>query len=88
MDILTYSLFVFLYFILLALSVRIPIFGIINIPFTLMVMVLAWGGIKYDVIINNTITQNIIVSSQELAFLTSIQIIIQFIVFLYKLKIA
>jgi hypothetical protein len=86
MDILTYALFLFIYFILLALSTKIPIFGAINIPITLFIMVLAWNGITYDVIINNSITTRQIMTQQELALLTSLQVIIQALIVIFKLK--
>jgi hypothetical protein len=87
MDIIAFALFVLLYFVLLVLSIRIPTFGAINIPITLMVMILAWDGITINIATSSLITQATIMSQQELAFFTSIQVIIQALILAYKLRV-
>jgi hypothetical protein len=86
MDILPFLIIFLLIFVMMLLSLRIGIFGVINIPIILFLIVLASDGITMKFVIDNNIVESVLIDFQQLVFIISILILIQFLIIIYKLK--
>jgi hypothetical protein len=86
MDILPFLIIFLLIFVMMLLSLKIPIFGIINIPIILFLIVLGSDGITMKFVVDNNIVESVLIDFQQLIFIITILVLIQFIIIIYKLK--
>jgi hypothetical protein len=86
MDILPFLIIFLLIFVMMLLSLRIGIFGVINIPIILFLIVLGSDGITMKFVVDNNIIESVLIDFQQLVFIIAILILIQFLIIIYKLK--
>lgn len=70
----------------MALSLRIGIFGVINMPIIIFLLALGIDGITMQVVVNNNIVNTTVINTQELVLIVFILVLIQFLIIVYKLK--
>ena len=86
MDVLPFLIIFLLIFVMMLLSLRIAIFGLINIPIILFLIVLGADGITMKFVVDSNIVESVLIDFQQLVFIIAILTLIQFLIIIYKLK--